>query len=64
MAPHGHVQREISKSAKLSEYQVQIIRRLKRRLPAKVVAERFGVSPTAIYEIWRGASWRWLPRGD
>ena len=43
--------------AKLSENQIPEIRVLKGILSAAKVAERYGVSPSMINWIWKGASW-------
>jgi len=48
-------------SIKLTEEQVQEIRRLKGTAGAARIGARFGVGQTAVQKIYNGMTWAWLP---
>lgn len=58
---HGTSNRgEKSPASKLTEEQAREILSLKGILPGNQIASSYGVSPGAIYQIWRGKNWAWL----
>lgn len=48
-------------SAKLTEADVHMIRRLDGHVPRNELAARFNVTPSGIKQVIRRASWAWLP---
>ena len=51
---------EQSPVSKLTEDQAREVKRLKGKQFGRLVAERFGITPSAVYAIWSGKNWAWL----
>jgi hypothetical protein len=51
---------EKSPVSKLTEDQAREVKRLKGKEFGRIVAEKFAITPSAVYAIWKGRNWGWL----
>ncbi len=59
--PIARIRKQVGETharAKLSKFQVKVIRRSRYKVPARILAERYGVNIYTIYHIWCRLSWR------
>jgi hypothetical protein len=49
---------EMNLNAKLTQEQAQVIRGMKGWYPSRLLADAFGVTKTAVLDIWASNTWR------